>query len=464
MSHEYDIIVFGATGDTGRCVCHFLFNEGSRVGIESWAPAARNLKKLNKLLGEVVATSGEPGSDHGVLASPAIQADSNDYESMLEMAKKAKVVVACAGPFAKFGENCVRACVEAGTNYVDITGETFWVNKMAKKYGEEARAKGISIISQAAYDSVPSDITVALAAKAIEAKGEKIGKAETHHVLKGGALPVGTANTILEGVMGARGKLISSLTFGVMGKKSSKKSKSSYSSNPGLVPKAADKAAGKDVSGNMLNFYDGVSGIFSFPHFMANVNTPIVHSTAIALNYGVDTNKNFSYRERLGSDKKDISSLYGFLPVAGVVSVASLGALIAGLPLLFVYLCAPGLIVNYVKSMAEHGGDGSKDKTFKLLFKNNGFNENGLTYVIARASSSSGKTNVRTTFKSKYDAGLGFTALSAVTVAAALLKPDEIDNYGGGFQTAVAAIGPESLREWYGKVNVDIQVHTESKL
>ena len=130
MGRDLDVVVFGATGDTGVASSDFLFFRGKTIGVRSWAPAARNMKKLNRVLAHVVGSDAKPAPKGGVAPSPAITADSNDLGSLVAMAKRARVVVACAGPFAKYGENVIRACVEAGTHYVDITGETAWVNKM----------------------------------------------------------------------------------------------------------------------------------------------------------------------------------------------------------------------------------------------------------------------------------------------------------------------------------------------
>lgn len=131
--------------------------------------------------------------------------------------QQTKLVMSCAGPFTLYGENVVKACVEAGCDYVDITGETPWVNRMCKKYGDAAKQNGVSILSQSAYDSVPSDITVALAARALREKGEVIAKAETHHYLEGGAMPNGTLKTVLNGLKKGRNKLLRTVTFGLLG-------------------------------------------------------------------------------------------------------------------------------------------------------------------------------------------------------------------------------------------------------
>lgn len=105
-----------------------------------------------------------------------------------------------------------------------------------------------------------------------------------------------------------------------------------------------------------------------------------------------------------------------------------------------------------------------KAKAFHKLF--NGFKPNGLTRVTTIAESVSKNARASVLFESPYDAGLGFTALSVVTVAAAILhKQDEGEKFHG-FQTAVVAVGPELLTDYYKKVGVKIEssVKNVSKL
>lgn len=477
---KLDVIVFGATGDTGRCCAHFLHNKGQTIGIKSWAPAARNLAKMEKVLGDVGMGRGPPGNQ-GVLASPGFAAESGDYESLLAMCRSARVVVACAGPFADLGENVIRACVETGTDYVDITGETGWVNQMAKKYHAGAVEKGISVLSQSAYDSVPSDITVALAARALMAAGENVAGAETFHKLAGGAMPTGTLKTVITGIMQARGSFLQSISGGVLGQQPSsalledaKKARKQLKGTPGLVPKCVVKAVGSDMSSNNREPYSPLAGRASLPGFMMTVNAPIVHTTAHALGYGVteaDKNKpageRFYYRERLGANDAGLGSLYGFAPVVMKMSALAVAALVALPVAVPVLLAFPQVAGNALEGLNNSDPGGAKAHAFKLLF--NGFKKNGLVSVLAIVSSKSGSKVGRTTFESDYDAGLGFTALSALTVAAAIMHRRDNGDKGNGFETAVVGVGPDLLQEYYDKAGVRIatvvvDAQTNSKL
>ena len=89
---------------------------------------------------------------------PIIICDTGDSKSVLDMANQAKVVLNCVGPYRFFGEQVVAACVQAGANHVDISGEPQYLEKMQLKYNEEAKAKGIYIVGACGFDSVPADV------------------------------------------------------------------------------------------------------------------------------------------------------------------------------------------------------------------------------------------------------------------------------------------------------------------
>ncbi len=141
----YDVVVFGATGFTGRLVAEYLAasNESFR-----WAIAGRSAGKLAR----VKADSGL-GDDVGVIA-----ADSSDSGSLAAMAEQTRVVLTAVGPYQKYGEPLVAACVEAGTDYADITGEPEFVGGLIERYDEAAREKGVRVVNCCGFDSIPHDL------------------------------------------------------------------------------------------------------------------------------------------------------------------------------------------------------------------------------------------------------------------------------------------------------------------
>ncbi|MGB1062622.1 MAG: saccharopine dehydrogenase NADP-binding domain-containing protein, partial [Ketobacter sp.] len=112
---SYDIVVFGATGFTGKLTAEYLLRSPDSQRIKL-AIAGRNSSKLEATRQQLQADSGQGQVD-------TIVADSNDYTSLVQMAAQARVVITTVGPYLKYGEPLVRACVETGTHYVDLTGE-----------------------------------------------------------------------------------------------------------------------------------------------------------------------------------------------------------------------------------------------------------------------------------------------------------------------------------------------------
>ncbi|MEM8770511.1 MAG: saccharopine dehydrogenase NADP-binding domain-containing protein [Pseudomonadota bacterium] len=146
---EFDVIVWGATGFTGRLVAEYL-NE--RHGTESnvrWAMAGRNAGKL----GEVAELIGAGRVD-------LVTGDAADPKSLGEMARRAKAVITTVGPYQKYGEPLVEACVAAGTDYVDLSGESPFMRRMIDQYSEQARATGARIVHSCGFDSIPFDLGV----------------------------------------------------------------------------------------------------------------------------------------------------------------------------------------------------------------------------------------------------------------------------------------------------------------
>ncbi|KAG5670769.1 hypothetical protein PVAND_001010 [Polypedilum vanderplanki] len=152
MIKQYDIIIFGATGYTGR----FAIKEGIKILKDvKWAVAGRNTKKLQDSLAYVGRKMNVDLSE-----IPIIIADVSDERSIKEMTAQAKVIVNCCGPYHLFGEVVVKSCIETGTSVVDISGESQFIEGMQLKYNDAAREKGVYIISACGLESIPSEIGI----------------------------------------------------------------------------------------------------------------------------------------------------------------------------------------------------------------------------------------------------------------------------------------------------------------
>lgn len=149
-SDRLDVIIFGASGYTGK----YAIYEGVKVlkGLK-WGVAGRNKEKLESVLEEMGKKAGQDLSK-----TPIILADIKNEKSLLEMAKQAKIIVNCCGPYRHFGEQVVKACIEAGTHHVDVSGEPQYMETIQMKYNEQAREKGVYIVSACGFDSIPADM------------------------------------------------------------------------------------------------------------------------------------------------------------------------------------------------------------------------------------------------------------------------------------------------------------------
>ncbi|MDX6608579.1 MAG: hypothetical protein QOF85_504 [Solirubrobacterales bacterium] len=148
---QYDLALFGATGFTGGLTTRYLA-ENSPEGLR-WALVGRNRGKLDAVRSSLAAISAP-----GVPAPDLLIADAADSAALARVAEAAKVVVTTVGPYALFGEPLVAACAAAGTDYVDLTGEPEFVDRMWLGYHEQAKRSGARLVHCCGFDSIPHDL------------------------------------------------------------------------------------------------------------------------------------------------------------------------------------------------------------------------------------------------------------------------------------------------------------------
>jgi len=147
---EYDFVVYGATGFTGKLVVEYLVNKYSNNSQIKWALAGRNLEKL-----ESVAASKNVPEGTGLL-----EVDSNNIASIEEMISKTKCVLTTVGPYQLYGNDIVSACAKSGIDYVDLCGEPGWMHEKINELTETARETGSRIVFSCGFDSIPFDLGV----------------------------------------------------------------------------------------------------------------------------------------------------------------------------------------------------------------------------------------------------------------------------------------------------------------
>jgi short subunit dehydrogenase-like uncharacterized protein len=145
---ELGIVVYGATGFTGRLVAEYLNQQYGVNGEVVWAMAGRSLAKLEQVRDEM-------GISQDV---PLVVADSSDLASINAMVERTAVVCTTVGPYQLYGNELVEACAAAGTDYVDLCGEPGWMHKMIGAHSQAAEASGARIVFSCGFDSVPFDL------------------------------------------------------------------------------------------------------------------------------------------------------------------------------------------------------------------------------------------------------------------------------------------------------------------
>lgn len=145
----YDIIIWGASGFTGRLVAEYILHQYGMNNNLRWAMAGRNKEKLTSVRSEL-----------GNEDIPLVIADSLDATSLDQMVKQTKVICSTVGPYAKYGSLLVTACVKNKVDYCDLTGEVQWIRRMIDQHHEAAKKDGTKIVHCCGFDSIPSDMGV----------------------------------------------------------------------------------------------------------------------------------------------------------------------------------------------------------------------------------------------------------------------------------------------------------------
>lgn len=300
MNHpntDFDLVVWGATGFTGRLVVEYLLGRyGVNHGLQ-WAIAGRSEEKLSALKSDL-------GSNAENLA--VLTADSHDADSLRRLVAATRVIITTVGPYAKYGSTLVEVCAESGTHYCDLTGEVHWMHKMINQHQETAKKSGARIVHACGFDSVPSDMGVYFLQKEAE---KRFGK-PCHQVkacvraIRGGASG-GTIDSMMNTIDQVREEpdIKRSLV-------------DPYALCPEDFPRGPDK---RDQSGPLK---DEHLGAWTAPFVMAGVNTKVVRRSNALMNaaYGAD----FSYSENMWAGK----GAGGYLKAMKVT--AGLAALVIG--------------------------------------------------------------------------------------------------------------------------------------
>lgn len=250
---EFDVIVYGATGYTGRLVAEYIA-QSYPTGVR-WAMAGRSMAKLEAVRDEM-----------GVPADvPLVTADADAPASLRTMCARATVVITTVGPYQLYGSDLIAACVETGTAYVDLCGEPGWMREMIDAHHAAARASGARIVFSCGFDSIPFDLGVLTLQEAARARfGKPVPRIKARVREMKGGFSGGTAAS-LKATMAAAAR------------------------KPSLIPLLADPFAltpghkGPNQPPGLIPEYDPTLQSWVAPFVMAPINTKNVHRTNFLL-------------------------------------------------------------------------------------------------------------------------------------------------------------------------------------
>jgi len=269
-AREFDIIVYGATGYTGRLVAeHFVREYGSKPDAPKWAMAGRSMAKLE----EVRDLIGAPAD------TPLVTADADVPESLEAMCRRTRVVLTTVGPYQLYGDALVAACVRTGTDYADLCGEPGWMREQIDLNHEAATASGARICFSSGFDSIPFDLGVLmLQREAVKRFGKPAPRVRGRVRAMKGTFSGGTAASLTATVKAvARNPSLAKVLA------------SPFALTPGFE--------GPDQPTGMIPRYEDDLDRWAAPFIMATINVKNVHRTNFLL--GHPWGEDFRYDEMM---------------------------------------------------------------------------------------------------------------------------------------------------------------------
>ena len=264
---NFDVVIYGATGFTGKLVVEYMLKQYGNDNSISWAMAGRSHEKLLAVKEKL-----------GVPAEIALlTVDSEDKTSITDMVKQTKCVLTTVGPYQLYGSDLIEECASHGTDYVDLCGEPGWMYEMIEAHSEAAKASGARIIFSCGFDSIPFDLGVLYAQEeAVKRYGKPSTNVRGRVRVMDGEFSGGTAASL--------GATMASLKV--------KPELLSVLINPFSLSEGFN---GPEQAPDNAPIYDEKLQTWVAPFFMAPINTKNVHRSNALMNHSYG--KDFSYNE-----------------------------------------------------------------------------------------------------------------------------------------------------------------------
>lgn len=386
---DFDLVLWGATGFTGRLVAEHLVRRGGARNLR-WAVAGRNPERLAAVLEQI-------GAPH----IPTLLADSHDPRALAALARRGRVVCSTVGPYALHGSELVAACADTGTHYCDLSGEVHWMRRMIDAHEARAAETGARIVHSCGFDSIPSDLgCLFLQQHAIERYGRPCSSVKLFVRKLRGGLSGGTVASMLNAIEVAKR---SPDDRHVMG--------DPYALNPVGDRRGPEK---RDQARPMR---DPDADCWTAPFVMAAVNTRIVRRSHALL--GWPWGHSFRYGESLMTGQ-------GIRGLARATAVtASLGGFLA------VGALAPGRALMNRLFLPQPGqGPGPEARE-----------AGGFEMLLIGRHPGAPERRIQARVKGKRDPGYGATSRMLAEAAICLALDGERLPTGGGSWTPATALG-----------------------
>ena len=407
---EFDVVLWGASGFTGRLVAEYLLEHHGAGGPLRWALGGRSLVKLEQVRREIGAAAGVDTA-----ALPIVVADAADDAAIEDIARRARVVCTTVGPYARHGTPLVAACVARGTHYCDLAGEVQWMRRMIDAHQTGAAASGARIVHACGFDCIPSDLGVFFLQEEMKSR-HGVASPRVKYRVKGfsGAASGGTIASMMN-MLEEAGR--DPTVWRILG--------DPYALNP------EGERGGPDDGDQMGPAWDAEFGEWTGPFVMAAVDTRIVRRTNALLGYPYGRDFRYDEATLMGSGPVGLAKAVGM--------TAGLGGVMGAMRL--------GPVRRLAAGRLPKPGEGPTREQ----------REKGYFDVRLWAQHPTDPTkSLRARVTGDRDPGYGSTA-KMLAEAALCLANDELP-VGGGFWTPAAAMGTALLRRLRASAGLTFEI------
>lgn len=275
----YDVVLWGATGFTGRLVAEHLASAYTDDDLR-WAIAGRDRDRLEALREDLA------DEDPAWASLDVLTGDAFDRDSLADIAGQTTVVCSTVGPYSEYGSDLVAACVDRETHYCDLAGEVHWMQRMVDEHHEAARDRGVRIVHGCGFDSVPSDLgTLLLQDHARATYGAPCSRVRTY--------VSSPSFELTELVDAGSGGTAASMSRTYAARASDPAARAAIDNPHSLAP--AGERSGPAHGMQLGPVRDDVTGQWTAPFVMAAINEKVIHRTNAVLDY--PWGREFEYSE-----------------------------------------------------------------------------------------------------------------------------------------------------------------------